>query len=390
MSTNLVRMRYAGIAAKIETTVGTDSIAGTPVAADFFRGDVTVNFGQTTVPDPSLTGSLDNMTPIVGGLRPTITIRVPLRGSGAAATAPEWGKLLRCCTYIETATGAAVGAPTALPASGHTTTEVTVATPFAATAQLYRGMPLILSGAVPALTGIWDYTVGRVARIVSTLPSVPAATTSAQIPINNLYSPTSDESAYRTATLYFYADGLRWRFVGGVGTFSLTMTTGGTAELVFTMRAQFLDTSATTLPTGWNGTNPVPVPRWVGGLSQIGNATAAVRTMSFDAGVGIVLPDNPEAAEGVDPGVPIERAATGRMDPYMNTTNYVSLFNNFRAGTTMPIAAIIGSTAGNRFLIMTPQARVLQNDPGNREGLGANSITFQADGADSGLFICAF
>lgn len=391
MSTNLVRMRNAGIATKIESTVGTDSIGGSPVSGDFMRGDVTINFGQNTVPDPSITGSLDNMPPIVGGLRPTITIRVPLRGSGAAGTAPEWGRLLRCCTFIETTTATAVGAPTALPASGHTVTEVTLAsTPFSATAQAYRGMPVILSGVVASTTGIWDYSAARVAKLVNTLSAIPAATTSTVIPVNVLYSLTSDETAYRSATIYFYADGLRWRFTGAIGTVSLTLTTGGTGELVFTMRGQFVDTSAIALPTGWNGTNPVTPPRWVGGLSQLGNVTAAVRSMAFDANVGTVLPDNPEAAEGVDPGVQIERAVGGRLDPYMNTSNYVTHFNNFRNGVSMPLAAIIGTTAGNRFLIMTPQARVLGKDPNAREGLGASSVTFQADGADSGLFICSF
>jgi hypothetical protein len=78
------------------------------------------------------------------------------------------------------------------------------------------------------------------------------------------------------------------------------------------------------------------------------------------------------------------------MDPYMNTTNYVSLFNNFRQGVAMPFQAIIGTTPGNRFVVTVPNARVTAKNPGNRDGLGTNQITFQADGPDSGLYIAAF
>ena len=97
MSTALIRMRNAAFAAKIETTQGTDAIAGTPASTDWLRGDVSVTMGQTNVDDPSLTGSLDSAASIVGGLRPTVRIRIPLRGSKAAGTAPEWGKRLTCC-----------------------------------------------------------------------------------------------------------------------------------------------------------------------------------------------------------------------------------------------------------------------------------------------------
>ena len=391
MSTNLIRLRNAVVASKIEVTVGTDSIGGSPAAADMFRGDVTIAFQQQAVEDPSLTGSLDRAPSIVGGLRPQITIRIPLRGSGTPGTPPEWGRLLRACTMAELITNSEVGAPTALPASGHTATSVTLASsPFTNGLQDYRGMPLILSGAVASITGIWDYQTTRVAKLLSTLSAVPAATTNAQIPINVRYAPTSDETVFRSATLYFYADGLRWRFTGGTGSWSVEFTTGGIAFLVFTMRAQLLDHGTAALPTGWNTLNPPTPPRFVGGLCQLNNAVAQVRSLSVDAGITAILPDNPEAAEGVDPAVATDRRMGGRLDPLMNVSTYVALFNAFRLGTPMPLGVVIGSTAGNRFLLVVPAAKATQMDPGDREGLGVNNITYVADGADAGAFLACF
>jgi hypothetical protein len=388
MSIDLVRMRFAAVAARIETTGGVDAIGGTPVNADWLAADCEIDFDPVVVENPELTGSLDRSPAIVGGLKPRIRLRIPLRGSGAAATAPEWGRLLRCCTMAEGITAAAIGAPTA--ATTGTTTTLTLATPFAATAQLYRGMPLLLSGDRTLTTGITDYTAGRVATLGETMATAGTVTTLAQIPPHVLYSPTSDEAVYRTATLYFYADGLRWRFTGAVGTWSLELSTGGIGFLVFELRAQMLDKAAAALPTGWNtAIRPTP-PRFVGGRCQLNQQVARARRVMLEAGVSVTLPDNPEATEGYDPAVPVERDARGSIDPLMNTTTAVALFNAFRQGTAMSLMAVLGATAGNRFCVIAPAAKATGMRPGERDGLGQLDIAFQLDGADSPLFLAQF
>jgi hypothetical protein len=389
MSGSLVRTRYAAVAVKIETTPGTDAIAGSPAAGDWFGGTCEVSFDQNTTPNDELTGSLDRAADLPGGLRPNLTIRTPLRGSGAPGTAPEFGRLLQCCTMVQTITAAAIGAPTA--ATAGTDSGATLASPFAATAQLYRGMPLLVSGAHTAVGGVVDYTTGRVASLGQTFNPVLSTTDLFQIPANVLYSTTSDEGVQKAATVYLYMDGIRWRFTGAVGTMSLEMSTGGICFLRFTLRAQLAappDTVA--VPAGALAvTRPTP-PRFVNGLCQLGRQTAQVRQATIDLGVNTVLPDNPEALEGFDAAVAIERRVGGTLDPLMSTTSYVALFNNFRSGTQMPFQAVVGTTPGNRFLVTVPSARQTANNPGNRDGLGTNQISFQAEGADSSFFLAAF
>jgi hypothetical protein len=388
MSIDLVRMRFAAVAARIETTGGVDAIGGTPTNADWLAADCEIDFDPVVVENPELTGSLDRSPGIVGGLRPRIRLRIPLRGSGTAATAPEWGRLLRCSTMAEGITAAAIGAPTA--ATAGTTTTLTLATPFAATAQLYRGMPLLISGDRTLTTGITDYTAARVATLGETMATAGTVTTLGQIPPHVLYSPNSDEAVYRTATLYFYADGLRWRFTGAVGTWSLELSTGGIGFLVFELRAQMLDKAAAALPTGWNtAIRPTP-PRFVGGRCQLNQQVARARRVMLEAGVSVTMPDNPEATEGYDPAVPVERDARGSIDPLMNTTTAVALFNAFRQGTAMSLMAILGVTAGNRFCVIAPAAKATGMRLGERDGLGQLDIAFQLDGADSPLFLAQF
>lgn len=389
MSTNLVRMRNAAIAVKTETTVGTDAISGTPGSSDWLAGDVEIQFAQNSIPNPEMTGSLDRAPGIVGGLRPSIRIRTPLRGSGTAGTAPEWGKLMTACTMAETVTSSAVGAPTA--ATAGTTTSITLATPAGTTEQQYRGMPIVLSGNVTETTGIMDYTAARVATLGSTLPSAAGVTTSFQIPANVRYAPTSDESVYKTATVYFFADGLRWRFTGCMGTWSLELTTGGLGYLVFELRGDLVSAvDATSLPAGALGTIRATPPRFVAGRMQLNKLSAQTRSLTINAGVNIILPDDPEATEGSAPAVPVERVVAGSLDPYMNTTLSPARFAAFQAGTEVTLMAIIGSTAGNRFLLCAPAIRKTQLNPTNRDGMGVDAIAFEADGADASVFLTQF
>ena len=74
----------------------------------------------------------------------------------------------------------------------------------------------------------------------------------------------------------------------------------------------------------------------------------------------------------------------------MSTTTSVALFNAFRLGTAMPLMAVVGSTAGNRFIVMAPAAKATGLRPGARDGLGQMDIGFQLDGADSDLFLAQF
>jgi hypothetical protein len=392
MSTNLVRLRNAAVAVKIEVTPGTDAIAGTPANVDWIGADCQVQFDQSAVPNSEMTGSLDRAPAIVGGLRPRLRLTMPLRGSGTAGTAPEWGRLMQCATMQETLTAAAVpAAPLALTAGG--ASAVTLGATFGTTAQQYRGMPLAL-GAItsdqPALSAISDYTTGRVATLIHTVSTSFTTTQTAQIPINQRYSPTSDETVFKTCTIYFFADGMRWRFTGCLGTWSLDLTTGGIGQLSFDLVGTFLDYSATALPTGWNTVIRPTAPRFVAGACRMNGAIARVRALSVQAGVATVLPENPEATEGYDPAVPVERDVSGSLDPLMDTTVSVSRFNNFRNGTNMILGAILGSTPGNRFAIVLPSIRATAMNPGDRGSLGVDSIGFQADGADSPAFLTAF
>lgn len=392
MSMNLVRMKFAAAAAKLEAVSGIDIIGGTPAAGDWIGSDCEVQFDPDVIDLDEYTGSLDKAASIVGGLKPRLRLRMPVRGSGAAGTPPDFGKLLQACTFGLTTTAATIGAPTA--ATAGTTTTVTAQAPFVATAQIYRGMPLAVTGDQVFISGIMDYSAGRQITLGETRGSALTVSSLLQIPIHVLYSPTSDESVYKTVTLYLYRDGVLWTFVGCSGTVSLELTTAGLGFLVFELRAVFGAKSTTAVPAGAataaSARALITPPRLVGGKIQLNRANAQVKTLTINNGVNVTLPDDPEGQDGYGPSVPVERDVAGSLNPYINTTTTQTLFTNFRNGTAMPLMGLLGSTAGNRFLFTCPAIRAVAMDPGERGGLAEHGINFQADGADCAFYVCAF
>jgi hypothetical protein len=384
-----IRTQLQRVAFRVESTPGVDVIGGgTPAAADYVTGRATIRFVQDTSANPGLTGAYDDLPPIPGGLRAEVSVSVPLAGSGTPGTAPEWGKLLRACRMIETVTGAAVGAPTA--AASGTATTVTAATPFSTTAQQYRGMPLLITGTPVSQDIVLDYTAGRVITLARTYSPVLSASALLQVPINVLYSPTSDETLEQYLTCYGYVDGLRHRITGMKGTFGVGLRSGAPAELMFmgTGIVVARDEPAA-LPTNFVPVTRQP-PRWAGGMAQLNRSLVSCQGLRADMNVRTYYPENPEAAEGYD--VPIITGAGPRItvDPFSHVTNSPLRSNAFRAGTPVPVAAMWGTVAGNRFALSCPSGQIIDLQEAERGSLRVDSIVVQPDQGDASIFLAQF
>lgn len=381
--------QFSAIAVRVETTAGTDVIGGTPAASDQIFGSVTPRINTQTVDDPSLSGALDAMASMVTGTRPTLELSIPMRGSGTAGTAPVWGALLRACSMSETvdATGVVATAATA-----GTATTATFGVAFSNTAQFYRGIAGILTGnpVGPVVSPIIDWTTGRVATFGETFSPVLSTSTQLQIPANVVYRPVSDPTVARTVTIYVYRGGYRWRFVGGMGTARVVMRTGGIPMLMVTLQATLLDQGAVAIPAALTAAPTLQPPVFLNARSRLLGALVRVSEITADLGNQVILPENPEALEGVDPAVITGRRITYTLDPLIDTTVQATTFTSFRAGTTGPLFATVGTTAGNRMSITSPSVRRVEFEPGDRQGLGANSVRAQATGADNGLIVCCY
>lgn len=391
MASDTPRIRLSAVAVKAETTQGQDAFGGSPALSDFIAAEMSFQLPQQVVEDPTLTGSFDRNAPIPTGIRPQITLRVPLRGSGVPATAPEWGKLMTACRFEEVAQAASVGAPTA--ASAGTDKTITLAAPFAGLAQVYRGMPLILAGnpAGGDITPIIDYTAGRVATLGEQFGAPLSNASMAQIPVNFLYRLTDDETLFKPVTIYGYRGGLRWRFVGCKGSAALEMRAGQPAFLTFTLRGQLIAAyEPAALVTGWNTIRRPQPPIWANGLSRLDYAVARCATYSYNENVTMYDPENPEAPQGFDSPEITEAAPQVTIDPFSSTTSSPGRFAKYQSGASFPFVGMIGAVAGNRFAITNPALQISQFADGDRGTMGVDGLTFTPSVPGAGMFLCAF
>lgn len=220
----VIRLRNVLGMCKLETTEGVDP---TPAAAtDAFPFEIeSLSIGSpfTTEQSGEATGNMVAGAPLVFGQAVPVGIRCRIKGAGAGVTysasvKPPAHALLASCGWVGLFTDAV--AATALSAG--TTTTATLATPFAATAQLYRGQRLILAGGAPAGAHpvITNYTSGRVATLADIFAVALSTGSTGEIKPNWTYAMTSPISdAERTAqqpsaTLYFNEDGINYKLLG--------------------------------------------------------------------------------------------------------------------------------------------------------------------------------
>lgn len=379
-----LRYRNAVAAFKIEAAEGVaETLAGSDaVLVEAPRITTSPNI---MTPD-EVTGSLDDRGDLVGGMQVGIEFSIHLKHSGVAETPPEWGKLLKACGFAEVITATAVPVAAEACAAGGSTSTAVLGSSASSTAQIYRGMPVIFTGAVAGTAFISDYTAGKVATLTDLFGAAIVATTNYQIPKNVLYKPAS--SSIPSLTIGLYRDGVRWLFVGCRGTVTFELTTGGTFKANFRVTGMYSAYADVAVPTPtYDGTRPQIIK---GAVALIDRVPAALRTLSLDVGNTLVYPDNPNASEGFDPSVITRRKMRGNMDPQRTAVATRDLFTAMRAGTSKIVHERFGPSAGNRMALTIPAALLTGNEDTDRDGIAVEGIPFNATGADAGAFLCCW
>ena len=331
-------------------------------------------------------GSLDPNAPIVGGLQVSVTIPVNAKGADAVATAPEYGPLLQGCGWAETITSTAIPVAAEAAAAGSANT-LTLGAGAAGTAQLYRGMPLLLTvNPAAGTTFITDYTAGKVATLTDAFSPVLDNTTEYQIPVNVLYSPAS--VSIPSLTIYLYQDGVLWKLVGCRGTFTFEAPTARPARFNFTFSGTVLSKEDAAVPGGvFDDVRP---PVFKAASMLVDRATSSVGTFRVDNGNRLTFPGNPNAPEGFDPVEITERRMTGSVDPSATLVATRDIFGSMQVGDQKIIHGRWGTVAANRIGVTIPTALFLSDDPGDREGILTEEVNFQAPGIDAGAFFCFY
>jgi hypothetical protein len=99
------KIRNTAILAKIETTYGVDAVP-TGATDAILISEATFNLAYNNVDRNNIKGYMGGDEQLAGTRYVEMSFGVEISGSGAAGTAPAWGKLLRACSFAETITAA--------------------------------------------------------------------------------------------------------------------------------------------------------------------------------------------------------------------------------------------------------------------------------------------
>lgn len=362
----------------------------TPSTHGLRVGNVSLDFNQSQDELDEASGSLDKSAPVPSGMSCSISFELVMRGNTTPGSNLVWKNLLKPCGKSVVETGTAVPAsPEALAAGGSTTTAVLGASA-AATAQIYRGMPIEFTGAVPGWSGILDYSPNgssKVATLTDTLGGALVATSNYQIPTNTLFKFGSTGIPF--GTLHFYVDGAKFRVMDAQGNADIRLVTGQAGRLVIRMNGIFAGWADEAVPSVDFSGLLVP-PTFRAGVLKLQRLPIATSRIEFTMNNELVNPEDANQQEGFAGTIITERAPRLSMDPLMRSKATADFIAGMRTGTVYNGVARWGSVAGNRFQVLFPQGQVIEYGLGNRNGLVSNEKTLALANDNAAWFLSVY
>lgn len=221
--------RKALVLAKNESPYGTDA---SPAGADAIlcRNVRVTPMNAEFAPRELVRSYMGNSENLPAGVHGMLEFETELQGSGTAATAPKWGRLLRGCGHSETI----LAAPVTGTAQAGGASAITLAAGASAVDGFYNGMTVSLTGGTgngqsAVIVGYAGAT--KVATVALPWTTPPDATSQYSIGANVQYRPVS--ATFEGLTLVANMDGLQHKFVGARGSVSLALSAKGIPVLRF-------------------------------------------------------------------------------------------------------------------------------------------------------------
>ena len=390
MADPTIRRSNVAILMKIETTEGTDAAPTASDAITFEEDGYSYNYPYTSEDSNEATGSLAAGAPLIVGQPAQLSIRVRMKGANAGYTAsikPPHHVLFTMCGLR----GLFTSAVSAAALTAGTATSATLGTGFGTTAQMYRGMPLILTGApaAGAVPFITDYTAGKVATLTDQFGSALSASNTAALPANWTYAPTSPKDVASratdqpSATIYIYEDGTLHKFVACRGVpDELSADTAKPGFFTAKISGIYGGKSDASIPSGISLPGQL-APTLTQGLSNPSGAFLVNRyglpisNMSLKLNSDVVSPEDPNTNYGFGAGIIQERKAQLTCDPLATLVATRDILSVLNSGSIFPAVARFGAVANNRWALTMPSVTPASADPTLRGTLRAETQVYQ-------------
>lgn len=318
-----------------------------------------------TIANNEYTGSIFRNGDEVAGVNEEISFNVNLRGPGGAdvpaAGAFILGRILKAAKFTELRTTAAVpAAAEALTAA--TTSGGTLGAGAAATANLYKGLAIILTAigaTVPRrLSALRSYTSSKVAEWVEGLASAPTGTY--QIPKQLSYVRSVDASDPPFLSAYLWRGGKKYSLkdirISGLRLVVPASTREQAAYPMLEVTAMvtvdaYVDEAAPSVAS--QGVTP----KWKDGKFHVANKAVGGSDLNLDLGLRAAFPPNPNQVDGSDAGQLVEAVASVSMTRQEQLKAVLDTRALALAQSQHPVFAQWGFTSGNLIQLVIPDAR---------------------------------
>lgn len=395
----VIRLRNVVGLAKLETTENTDpTVSGATDAFPFEIDSLSIGSPFTTEQSGEATGTMIAGAPLIIGQAVPVSIRMRMKGAGAGQTysasiKPPAHALLAACGLRGLFTDAV--AATALTAG--TTTSGTLATPFAATAQLYRGQRLILAGtpfpgAHPLIT---DYTVGRLATMSDLFGSALTTGTTAQILPNWTYAMTSPQTDVERAAdqpscwLAFNEDGIVYKLGGFRGSIRLADQTSRPGFFEMSGMAIWNGQADQAIPSAVVANHAAPTLNMQAAISpafSVDRKPLPISNFSFDWASQVDSYEDPNTPNGFGAGQIGGREPALTCDPLKTRLSVRNHLAALESGSGPFVGAVrAGTVSGNRWALTLPRLVPASVEMATRGNARSENLTFRAQspGRDS-------
>ena len=323
-----------------------------------------LDIAGVTIANDEYTGSPFRNADALAGKRVTLSYNVKLRPPSALPSANAFllGRILQAAKFTEVRTATAIPSSAEAVAAG-TTTSATLGAGAAATADLYKGLPITLSDNGSSykerMSSIRAYSAGKVATLPETLGGAPAA--NYQIPVNLAYFRSISSADPIILSHHLWIDGHRFDLkncrVSGMSIVVPTSTRDQAAfpELQVTFDAEISANSADATPS----VTPLgAIPLFKDGDCWLAGKRIGSQTFTIDLGLQVENPPNPNKTDGVDAAELVGGTATLTMTRQKYLPSYLDTLALADAQAQHAFFAQWGASAGNVVQIVVPDARL--------------------------------
>jgi hypothetical protein len=324
----------------------------------------------------------------------TLTFETELAGSGAAATPPPWGDLLKACNFSETITAAAI---TGTAQAGGSTTSIKLAAGASAVDDFYTGMTVSLTGGTgngQAGEIIAYNGTSKIATLAKAWASAPDATSEYSIGANVMYAPNSNFGldANTAGTFYFNLDGTRHILLGARGSFSVELSAKQLPVIKWTFTGLLGAIADAALPTAdftdWQ--TPVTISSAnTTDLNLLGYTGAVLQTLNFDIANQVVY----RQLVGAESVLITDRKPTGNCSIEAVSVTAKDWWTDAKNAATGPFCVKHGQSGGNIIGVTARKVQLTQPKFSDSDGVammdfGMEFIPFGAAGNDEIRICC--